>query len=73
MTAPEHPRKDPIATAVADNRPQRSVAAEAGTAYGKIVGASIVSRHTAWNTTTAYPDRPGSAGEKTAGDTYVDS
>lgn len=72
-TAPERPRKDSIATAVAGNLPQTTVAAEDGMGCGKAVGACIVDHHTAWNTTTDHPDRPGRVGERVAGGTCADS
>lgn len=68
--APEHPRKDPIATVVVDNVP---LAAVADMECGKVVGGNIVDHRNASSTTTGYPDRSGSVGERSAGGKWVDS
>jgi hypothetical protein len=68
----ERPR-DPIVTAAADNVPRAPVAAEAGTACDRVVGADIVDPRIASDTTTDCPGRTGRVNEKTVVGTSVDN
>ena len=71
--ATEHPKKDPIVTAAADNVPRAPGAAEAGTTCGRVVGADIVDLRTASDTTTDCPDRIGRVNGKMVVGTSVGS
>jgi hypothetical protein len=71
--ATERLRKDPIATVAADNVPLATVVAEVDMECGKVVDGNIADYRTGSDTTTGYPGRPGSAGERMAGGRGVGS